>query len=472
MPPLGARNDRNVRNCRLLVGPAAPIHKLTFTLEEALRLCSLPGENEGRVYYFRRVQVAGLPENGDRNLWFDAFQNALLACARNAVDGRLIDAARAEAVYFRSQQEACESLLDRIIRRQPLDPWFWPAVSESAPGASAATHVVGVIAKLSRSDASWLSVAAAVFVSSNPMVLLSLVSESMARAWLRELHREGTSSRPIAIRNDLLHVIARAVRTFGADDPRVIWLASLAVVLASPSEIDSGTPVTYARAILRTFLQSSAHRGERAPTETAVGPRDHQIPGWVRASAVPRGFRPANSVEEEKPKLETTVPVIRTHAAHPDRCFGERTEGAGLYFLLNAMKHIRLSEHQPSPQSLAQLFQRIARYAGIKPEDPILLWTWLIPGQTGSEAINGRMLCAWLRKIRRWCWRNGKIGLRAIVRRPGLVTLTRTDLDISLSIDSADVRIRRIGLDLDPGWLPWFGRVVHFHYLYRGDLYG
>jgi hypothetical protein len=24
--------------------------------------------------------------------------------------------------------------------------------------------------------------------------------------------------------------------------------------------------------------------------------------------------------------------------------------------------------------------------------------------------------------------------------------------------------VRRAGLDLDPGWVPWFGRVVGFHY--------
>jgi hypothetical protein len=24
--------------------------------------------------------------------------------------------------------------------------------------------------------------------------------------------------------------------------------------------------------------------------------------------------------------------------------------------------------------------------------------------------------------------------------------------------------VRRLGLDIDPGWLPWFGRVVAFHY--------
>jgi hypothetical protein len=62
--------------------------------------------------------------------------------------------------------------------------------------------------------------------------------------------------------------------------------------------------------------------------------------------------------------------------------------------------------------------------------------------------------------------------MRDIVRRPGYVTLTRTDLDVTLAIDSADVRIRRIGLDLDPGWVPWFGRVVRFHYRYRGEIHG
>jgi hypothetical protein len=51
-------------------------------------------------------------------------------------------------------------------------------------------------------------------------------------------------------------------------------------------------------------------------------------------------------------------------------------------------------------------------------------------------------------------------------------TVNRTDLDVSLALDDADVRIRRIGLDLDPGWLPWFGRVVRFHYDYRRGIHG
>jgi hypothetical protein len=31
-------------------------------------------------------------------------------------------------------------------------------------------------------------------------------------------------------------------------------------------------------------------------------------------------------------------------------------------------------------------------------------------------------------------------------------------------LSAADLRIRRAGLDIDPGWIPWFARVVTFHY--------
>jgi len=54
-----------------------------------------------------------------------------------------------------------------------------------------------------------------------------------------------------------------------------------------------------------------------------------------------------------------------------------------------------------------------------------------------------------------------------VINRNGRVWLTRTDLDVTFPLAAADLRIRRIGLDIDPGWLSWFGesgRVVRFHY--------
>jgi len=30
--------------------------------------------------------------------------------------------------------------------------------------------------------------------------------------------------------------------------------------------------------------------------------------------------------------------------------------------------------------------------------------------------------------------------------------------------ERVDIDIRRVGLDIDPGWVPWLGRTVTFHY--------
>lgn len=72
----------------------------------------------------------------------------------------------------------------------------------------------------------------------------------------------------------------------------------------------------------------------------------------------------------------------------------------------------------------------------------------------------------WLTAMRRWCRRYAHIGLHDLVHRSGRVLISRTHVDILFNHQQADIRIRRVGLDINPGWVPWFGRVVTFHYLY------
>jgi hypothetical protein len=49
--------------------------------------------------------------------------------------------------------------------------------------------------------------------------------------------------------------------------------------------------------------------------------------------------------------------------------------------------------------------------------------------------------------------------------RPGRIATTRTHLDVVFELRAADIRVRRAGLDINPGWVPWLGRVVTFYYL-------
>jgi hypothetical protein len=63
-----------------------------------------------------------------------------------------------------------------------------------------------------------------------------------------------------------------------------------------------------------------------------------------------------------------------------------------------------------------------------------------------------------------------QIDLRRMVNRPGHVATTRTHLDVTFDPKQLDIGIRRAGLDIDPGWVPWLGRVVYIHYQGREEI--
>jgi hypothetical protein len=192
--------------------------------------------------------------------------------------------------------------------------------------------------------------------------------------------------------------------------------------------------------------------------------------------------------------------VGATHTAPaPSRwyCTGLPTGLGGLFFLLHVLRRIGLPEAlagglgEAGPNFPIRVFRHLAAHAGAASDDPVVAWLdWLL----AREAENGAVLpCdasswpanlplaraaasredlvrAWSLGVRRWCWRVARISARATIARPGVFSVNRTDLDVSLPLEEADVRVRRAGLDLDPGWLPWFGRVVRFHYLYRREF--
>ena len=537
------RTDRRVRRGWLRIGPAAPRHRLAFAAEEALRLCALPGESEGRVYYFRRLFIAGVPEDGDRRRWLEAFQHGLTELARAAAHGVDLGAESANAVFFRNEAEACEALLARIARRQSPDAWFWSVVSGVPSGAGQPQHVVGVIEKLLLGPATWAAVAAAVHAAidpGDPVALLGEVSELHARHWLGMIGGDTPAPdtrAPVRFAHPMPAAIARAVAALGREDPRVLWLASLGVVRARPSDLARGVVVSRARSSLRALdprasprhprpdparelLAEPAHaaavdgeenvvdataivsaqrdagfrsaavgqgpersagddatpddgadavaRGPQAPRERAAAPHRDPLRGDATAGdAMQRKPAPALHVANATPRAS----LAPDPEARPEHCFGAATAGAGLYFLLNALRRLKTADDRLDRWFLAHLFRRMARDARIADDDPILLWTRVTLAEDDPVEIDARQLRLWALRIRRWCWRNGRIAARDVICRPGRVTLTATDLDVSLALDAVDVRIRRIGLDLDPGWVPWFGRVVRFHYLSAGELH-
>lgn len=77
------------------------------------------------------------------------------------------------------------------------------------------------------------------------------------------------------------------------------------------------------------------------------------------------------------------------------------------------------------------------------------------------DLVNGLMLAAQL-----IAWAATGRGWRRLASVPGHVWLTATHLDITFDARHLDIGVRLACLDIDPGWVPWLGRVVTFHYDY------
>ena len=539
------RYDRHVRRATLRIPPDAPRYRLEFALEEALRLASLPGENEGRTYYFRSLRIGALDASGDRRRWLEKFQQTLLAEAAQAVHGGNPGAEFASVVYFHSQAEALTLLLDRVLARRGMAAWFWPMVMPETMVASGSMgELVPVIVESLRArPASWVAVAAALFGRDtlDVVALLRAVPDAAVESWIEEM--SGPGSLPVHAATRMLPaalpVIERAARTFGVSSARTVWIAALAVLAASPSELTRGTAVARARRALATLEIDRARestppsgpvprlsapppaRTEPAPEYGGAGPAEApralplpqefpaSVPSSPHAAAVPEapGQPPqqpaASAMPQTSFEIPAPVPVPEALPQSPRlssirwHCEGADTGVAGVFFLLNVLVRIGLPAALDAglaalPDFVPRLLRRFLADGAAPREDPVLRWLDALISDSGDTAevpcdascwpVNlpgsraaapaGYILRLWHLAVRRWCWRVAGIATREIVSRPGVFSVNLTDLDVSLAIHVADVRIRKAGLDLDPGWLPWFGRVVRFHYLVPGELHG
>src|SRR5271168_3811438 len=120
------RLDRYVGRSYLRISERASRHRVSCSLEEALRLAILPGEEEGRIYCFSRISLPAIPADASRRVWMDGVQHAMSALAARAVHGSDPRARAAEAMYFNSLEETLEMLLRDALVYQTAPDWKMP----------------------------------------------------------------------------------------------------------------------------------------------------------------------------------------------------------------------------------------------------------------------------------------------------------------------------------------------------------
>jgi hypothetical protein len=508
------RLDRHVRRSHVRMGAGESRHRVKFALEEALRLAELPGEREGRVYYFRKVSLGAIPAQASRRLWMASVQQALAVSAGAALHGCDPRADAADVVYFDSEEQAVELQLRRALRPGSAPTWFTPAAFGASAGGDSSSIVLRIVEWLRQSmppkAAATLILAA--LGNASPVELLARLPIGAVRAWLQE-RAAGRDAPPAAavipILPHIKHMLQQAAAQFGWQEPHTVWLATLMLQSLAPATVAVESTASRARSILQKLAADESGSPQHAPATAWGGddlarvvfagetmPQNADAGSGIAqkaASVVGAADAAAESLNSHSPMAATRSSLRPAVVWTP--MLGEPTAAAGLYFLLQALRHVGIKDALASCPELAasnfvpKILRRLAAHAEVPAEDPISwcldvaeaelpsaeyaiatqsvgAWPWPsnLNVRPGTDCRMDVLVRLWALGVRRWCWREGRITVREIVCREGRVWLTRTDLDVTLPMDRADVRIRRIGLDIDPGWLPWFGKVVRFHY--------
>jgi hypothetical protein len=235
-----------------------------------------------------------------------------------------------------------------------------------------------------------------------------------------------------------------------ATDDGPVWPALLAHIagrsaeispVAPPAERDDAVPI------------DSAHptaKYERAGANQALLPEARQI---AVPDAAPTVADPplADSPLADPP----TAPVPHGEAI--------TTGWGGVLFLINALRRLDVQDvldaEGPAAPTGWRLLHDLAVALGLPEDEPMALF---LAAQDLETTVAPALLANLLKRIEALYRPDGPwpLPLAQLAR----LRATETHLDLDLATAEVDLALRLSGLDLNPGWVPWLGRVVAFHY--------
>lgn len=485
-----------------LAAPASAAARTRHLVEDALRLAPAGPE---RLLLVRRLQLGALPATDRAELWRERTARALADQAAHAVHGGDPSAAMAGAVWFRSAAEARALLLRELAAGRRPSAWFWRLAVRDWRGEPLEDWLPRWLALADRAppEAAALAraVAAAAEAGDLPRIVRALAGSgagggvhSRAPAAGPEGRSasppERTGPEPRTPRADpaataravqlfarlsapARHAFAALVREAETGAAAARQAARWALLAAAPELASSAALLTETTAGLVEALRppepvtpTASIRALSAPPPgpTSDMPRSgaaEMAAPAVQRSAVARDVSDAPPPAPDAPAAPT--PVLPALA--PEACAEAASPVAGVYLLIRPLARMGIGEWLDArPDRAAGGFGRallaaIARRMGATAHDPAL-------GPLDVEALADweNDLSAWRVGLDRWLRRRARVRLSEVARRRGGLVAAGEQLEVRFPLDSADVRLRRLALDLDPHWTPWLGLCVRYHF--------
>lgn len=161
----------------------------------------------------------------------------------------------------------------------------------------------------------------------------------------------------------------------------------------------------------------------------------------------------------------------------PDPDTHVRTAWAGALFWLRhlnapgvmARLQDQASEGLDAPLGTSGLAQAVAMGLGVPLDDPVM--QVFTAGQAAEQDVAPSAHAAARLLVAEWAaWLDETLPdapaprMAWVCQRAGRLKLEAGWIEVHLDLDGVDTRLRRIGLDLDPGWVPFIGAVVRVCY--------
>ena len=502
--------ERIVRRLRLRADSEAGVRRAVLKLEDALRCASLPDAG-ARLLLVRRLDLGLMAAGASPQTLSLLLEQRVAAVGATWIHGADRSADGADFVFFRDTLEARCELALRLAHAAPCAAWFWPlAVPEFKPAEGAQANLRRIalaIAGLPEAPAAVPAWIARLTAAGVAPVLAQAIGPVEAAALLRAAHLSLDAPR------------SRTIHMASSKQPRL---------LSSAQDVDHAETsprgeLVPALAALPSWVQTLARAGGFVPQVVSLAPVVHVAHAGSAAVPSQTGNEQTFHDTDAKDVHESPVPrQIQGDTVHsPDEPDGTRTEAApepalsdgpfldaapsaygGLLFLLPVLQRLGYAawaEALPegaAAQVVQQLLASVLRRLDAPPDDPAWLLastsfdddfgcidlkapaSWGDPTLAAPRGSAAKDIVAlaeqaqpaaalariWLIACRRWLRRVAGIGVASLVMRSAAIGLSATHADVFFRLSDADLRVRRAGLDFDPGWVPWLGRVISFHY--------
>lgn len=464
---------RRAHTVHLTAPTEALVRRGALLLEDALHTASLPEGSQ--LLLIRHLEVGRIhPRRSSATLALTIEQQLQRLVPIPASDPA---AARAAAVFFADDLEPYTLLCQHLTQGHPPTAWFWrAAVPQWQPYQPAAETYRHLLLHLAQQPQGTLALAHLLHHLQHHQTLTPLLASltpQVATLLLTLCHLSPSPSPPPSLSRTSPHppiapspqltlypTLTTWLPTWG-DDVRSHWLTLIALIHANPSRYLSPHLPTQAQTLIHQILSESIPLSASADALADVRQTPRSRPDPAPPATPPQ--TPASAILPPSPS--PVRPSARPPIALSTLALWHPTSHGGFFFTINLLERLKFPQYLTDNPDLIEahfpthLLLTLAQRLAIPPEDPIFEAIGLPPSPYSPISPH-----PWLRLLSRWCRRSLAMDLPGLATRPGELRITPTHWDLRLGLEHSDIRIRRTGLDLDPGWVPWLGRVIAFHY--------